>query len=47
MPLASSFRLHELAHERVLVRDALVAMVTHLVGHPLRTLEFLAKMRGA
>ena len=35
------------AHERALARDCLVAMVTGLVGHPLRSLEFIAKMRGA
>ncbi len=26
-------------------RDAMIAMVTHLLGHPLKTLEFLDKMR--
>jgi len=26
-------------------RDAVIGMITHLLGHPLRTLEFLAKVR--
>jgi len=33
--------------ERTAARDALVAMVTGLVGHPLRSLEYLAKLGAA
>ena len=33
--------------ERHAARDALVAMVTDLAGKPLKTLEYLAKLRGA
>jgi DNA repair protein RecO (recombination protein O) len=33
--------------DRHAARDALIAMVTGLVGRPLKTLEYLAKLRGA
>jgi DNA repair protein RecO (recombination protein O) len=36
----------DLVHERHVARDCLVAMVTGLVGHPLRSLDFIAKMRS-
>jgi DNA repair protein RecO (recombination protein O) len=34
------------AHDRHVARDCLVTMIVGLVGRPLRTLEFLAKMRA-
>jgi DNA repair protein RecO (recombination protein O) len=37
----------DLIHDRQVARDCLVAMLVGLIGHPLRTLEFIAKMRGA
>jgi DNA repair protein RecO (recombination protein O) len=36
----------DLVHERHVARDCLVAMVVGLIGHPLRSLEFIAKMRS-
>jgi hypothetical protein len=35
------------ADDRVAARDALVAMVTGLIGKPLRSLEYLAKLAAA
>jgi len=34
------------AHDRAIVRDCLVGMIVGLIGHPLRTVEFIAKMRA-